>query len=117
MILESDGAKHVVRAERILGYVLDKRHILEHRERRNEIVRLKYEAYGRCAIVGKLVAAERLDILSVDDYRAACRAVKTAYHVQQRALARAGRSEYNDKFALVNFEIDRVERALLVFTL
>ena len=91
----ADGARLHPQAE---GDVLEHRHVAEQR------VMLEHEA--DMALAG----AARQRVLAVERHLAGIRPVEAGDDPQQRGLARAGRPEQRQQFALGDLEVDIVER-------
>jgi hypothetical protein len=71
---------------------------------RQQIVRLKDEAYLPIADLRQLQVVERGEVLSIEQHLATGGAVECADDLQQRAFARAGRANDGESFAAGHFE-------------
>ena len=73
---------------------------------RQEMMRLENETDLAIAHRGQLDVVELVQLTAVEQHLPAVRAVERAHDVQQRALARTGRSDDRDRFAASDFQRD-----------
>ncbi len=78
--------------------------VFDHRQRGQQIVRLKDEADPRGADLGQLVVAHLRDVVVAEHEAAGGGPIEAAEQVEQRALAGAGRAHDRDVVALGHVE-------------
>ena len=79
-------------------------HVAQHRLVRYEVIALEHEPHAMVAVHVPVAVAELLGGAPVYDEVARGVFVQTAYDVEQRGLAAAGRTEHGYKFALAEIE-------------
>src|SRR5664280_981372 len=84
------------------------------RKHRHQVVELEDEANPRRAPLRKGARAELVEPLAADADAAGGRHVEPADHVEQRRLARAGRTHQRQEIALVDVEVDVVQHLHLL---
>ena len=85
-------------------------HVLDHRQRRQQLEELEDHADRAPAPLGGLALGQAGEVLAGDRDRAAGRAVDAGDHVHQRRLAAARPADDRDELAPVHLEVDAVER-------
>ena len=111
---KSDFFNHFCCGERVRCDLFYQRNVFVNGQCRNEVVKLKNKSDFCRSVIRKFVFGQGGYILSLDIYFSACRAVKSAEKIQQRAFARAARSENNNELALFKRHIHSVKRFQLV---
>ena len=116
MVLDSFGALRTLKTHyRMVGDLVHQRYVLEHGEAGNEIVELKHKTNVLAPVPGQFGVVGTDEVVVAPSRFAAGRRVETAQDIEQGRLARAGRSEQHDKLALIDIEIDVLQRMDLNF--
>ena len=109
MVGKSDLFEHLGRGKRVLYDLVNELYIFMHGERRDQIVKLKYESDLFGAVFGKLIVRQRGYIPTVNYNFPFSRAVKSAEQIEKRAFSRSRRSENYDKLTVFQLHVNFVK--------
>jgi hypothetical protein len=107
------GRQHFLRRAAVIDQFRHQFHVLQRRQRRDEVEELKDEAYGVAAVGRQPILIEGGDVHAAHDDPPGGRRIQSADEVKQRRLAGAAGTQQRNELPRLDLQMNRPQRGHL----